>query len=154
MEELENTIIFQEIAESIGLPPLAIEVGFLLLLTALILIIVLVVEAIFKIRKEIIKFRLGADHIASLLTRGIEEFKLNSGVYDFNPGEWRDDTEDKVLRMLQEGKTHDEIKSNLEVSETYIKGVRKWAITNGSLLKKNDTSVLKKGTTNSCSIEQ
>ena len=143
MGELKNTIIFQEIAESIGLPQLAIEVGFLLLLIALILIIVLVVEAMIKIRKETIKFRLGADHIASLLIRGIEEFKLNSGVYDFNPGEWRDDAEDKVLRMLQEGKTHDEIKANLEVSETYIKGVRKWAFDEGSLFKKNEKSALK-----------
>ena len=137
MEGLENTTIFKEIAEFIGLPPLSVEVGFLLLLTALILIIVLVVEAIIKIRKETVKFKLGVDYIAVMLNRGFQESKINRGIYDFNPGEWRDDTKDKVLKMLQDGKTHDEIKASLEVSEPYIKGVRKWAFDAGCLsLKK------------------
>ena len=136
MQALENINIIRDIADLFGLPPLAVEVGFLLILTALILIVVLVLEAIVNIRKEMIKFSSGANYIANILTMGIKEYKLTAGVFDFNPGEWREDTDELVLRMLQEGKTDDEIKANLEVSEPFIEEVRREAYYDGSLFKK------------------
>ena len=136
MEGLDITIIFQKIAESRGLPPLAIEVGFLLLVAAFILSVVLVTGAVIRIAKEMIKFNIGVDYVSSMLTREVEEAKIESGQFDFNPGEWREDTREKVLKMLQDGKTHAEIISKLEVSESYIKGVTRWAFEAGSLFNK------------------
>jgi hypothetical protein len=136
MQGSDITIIFQQIAQSLGLPPLAIEVGFLILVAALILGVVLVSGAVIRIAKEMIKFNIGVDYVSSILTREVEETKIESGQFDFNPGEWREDTREKVLTMLQEGKTHAEITSKLEVSESYIKGVTRWAFEEGSLFNK------------------
>jgi hypothetical protein len=136
MEELDIIIIFQKIAESIGLPLLVIEVGFLLIVSTLILSVVLVSGAVIRIAKEMIKFNIGVDYVSSMLAREVEEEKIESGQFDFNPGEWREDTREKVLIMLQEGKSHAEIISKLEVSESYIKGVTRWAFEEGSLFKK------------------
>jgi len=140
MEGLETGFTVQKIAEAIGLSPLAVEVGFLLFLTALIIVIVLVVEAIIRIKKEFIKFNLGAGYILHLLTREEEHQQAFSGADDVNPGESIDDIRTIVLRMLQEGKSHDEIKENLDVSGPYIKGVRKWAFDEGTLFQKKDKS--------------
>jgi transposase len=84
---------------------------------------VLVSGAVIRIAKEMIKFNFGVDYVSSMLMREVEEAKIESGQFDFNPGEWREDTREKVLGMLQEGKSHAEIISKLEVSESYIKGV-------------------------------
>ena len=48
-------VMIHRIAELAGLPPLAVEAGFLLLLTIIFLIVVLLVLAIFRIKNEIIK---------------------------------------------------------------------------------------------------
>jgi hypothetical protein len=136
MQALENLI--RDIAELFGLPPLAVETGLLLILAAFIIIFVFLLEAIIRIRKEMIKFSLVANYIAGLLTRGITYYNLKSGVYDFNPAEWQDDTREKVLMMLQNGKSQEEIASQLEVSESYIKGVRKWAYYEGTLFEKSE----------------
>ena len=135
MEGLDITIIFQKIAESLGLPPLVVEVGLLVLITALILVVVLVGGAVIRIRKEMIKFNFGVDYVSNMLMREVEESKIKRGDFDFNPGEWREGTREKVLKMLQEGKTHAEIIAKLEVSESYIKGVTRWAFDDGSLFK-------------------
>ena len=87
MQELDFTIISQKIAESLGLAPLLIEVGFLVLVSALILCVVLVTGAVIRIVKELIKFNTGVDYISSMLTRQVEEAKVESGQFDFNPGE-------------------------------------------------------------------
>ena len=123
MQALKNLI--RDIAELFGLPPLAVETGLLLILAAFIIIFVLLLEAIIRIRKEMIKLSLRANYIAGLLTRGITDYKVKSGVFDFNPAEWQDDTREKVLMMLQNGNSIEEIASQLEVSESYIKEVRK-----------------------------
>jgi hypothetical protein len=136
MQGLGITIISQKIAEFLGLPPLVIEVGFLVLVSAFIFCVVLVTGAVIRIAKEMIKFNIGVDYVSSMLTREVEEAKVESGQFDFNPGEWREDTREKVLKMLQEGKTQAEIISTLEVSESYIKGVKRWAFEEGSLFKK------------------
>jgi hypothetical protein len=137
MEGLDITTISQKIAATIGLPPVVIEVGFLVLATAVILSVVLVTGAVIRIAKEMIKFNRGVDHVTKMLAREVEEAKIDRGQFDFNPGEWREDTREKVLAMLQEGKTHAEIMSTLEVSESYIKGVRRWAFEEGSLFEKD-----------------
>ena len=123
-------------AASLGLPPLVIEVGFLVFVSVFILSVVLVTGAAIRIAKEMIKFNIGVDYVSSMLTREVEEAKIESGQFDFNPGEWREDTREKVLKMLQDGKTHAEIISKLEVSESYIKGVTRWAFEAGSLFNK------------------
>ncbi len=132
MEILDITTISQKIAATIGLPPVVIEVGFLVLATAFILSVVLVTGAVIRIAREMIRFNRGVDYVTKMLAREVEEAKIDSGQFDFNPGEWREDTREKVLAMLQEGKTHAEIMSTLEVSESYIRGVRRWAFEEGS----------------------
>ena len=138
MEGLESATIVQKIAGWSGLPPLAVEAGFLLFLTGLILLMVFIVEAILRIRKEFIKLNQGAGYILHLLTRGDEHPPALGDDHFFNPIESPDDIRVVVLKMLQEGKTHDEIKEHLDVSEPYIKGVRKWAFDEGTLFKKPD----------------
>ena len=125
-----------EIAELFGLPSLAIEAILLMILTTFIVIFVFIFEAIIRIKKEMIKFSLGANYIASLLTRGANEYKQKSGVFDFHSGEWQDDIEEKILMMLHEGKSIDEIRSQLQVSESFINEVRKWAYDEGTLFTK------------------
>jgi hypothetical protein len=90
MSASEPTSIIQYIAVITGFPALAIEAGFLLLITALLLIFILVVLVILRIKKEMIKFNLGAGYIARMLTRGAEDLKIARGYYDFNEEEWRD----------------------------------------------------------------
>jgi hypothetical protein len=136
MEGIDIIAISQKISALLGLPPLVIEVGFLIVVSVFILSVVLVTVAVIRIAKEMIKFRIGVDYVSGMLTREIEEAKINSDRFDFNPGEWREDTREKVLKMLQEGKTRAEIMSELEVSESYIKGVTRWAFDEGSLFKK------------------
>jgi hypothetical protein len=52
MPTSETISIIQNLADVIGLPPLAIETGFLLLFMILILLIVLFVRAILRIKEE------------------------------------------------------------------------------------------------------
>lgn len=91
MSTSEATSIIQDITISTGFPTLAIEAGFLFLITASFVIFILVVLVILRIKKEMIKFNLGADYIARMLTRGAEDLKIARGYYDFNEEEWRND---------------------------------------------------------------
>jgi hypothetical protein len=123
----ETTTIFHKIAASIGLPTIAVEVGFLLLLTALFLVFLLVVLAILRVRKETIKMNYTATHIARLLNQGnknIEAGKIAQGYYDFKPDEWREDSKFIVLEMLQQGKSDNEIMKEIDVSPAFINKVK------------------------------
>ena len=123
----EATTIFQKIAVSIGLPSIAVEVGFLILLTALLLIFILVVLAILRVKKEMVKMNTTVTYIARLLHQGqikIQAGKIAQGYYDFKPDEWREDSKFIVLEMLQQGKSDTEILKEIDVSPAYINKVR------------------------------
>lgn len=136
MSAPETTNIIQDLAEVTGLPTLAIEAGFLLILMILILVVVLVVEAIWRIKKEMVKFNLGVGYISLLLKIGIDKRKISLGEFDFRVDEWKDDTKFVVLAMLQKGLSDNEITNVVDVSRAYIKQTRKWAINEGILFKK------------------
>ena len=123
--------MIQKIAEFIGLPLLAIEAGFLLLLTIIFVIVVLLVLAIFRIKNEIIKISYTTNYITRLIERGYKDRKLYKVNYDFK-------TEQMILDMLQEGKTHDEIIKNIYVSEEYAEMIKELAEEEGLLPKKTD----------------
>jgi hypothetical protein len=65
--------IFEKIAAATGLPPIAVEVGFIILTLILILITIMMVLSILRIRKEIINLNYRIGYIARLLKREIEE---------------------------------------------------------------------------------
>jgi hypothetical protein len=123
----ESTTIIHKIAVSIGLPTLAVEVGFLVLLTALLLVFILVVLTILRVRKETIRMNYTVTYIARLLNQGhrnIQAGKIAQGYYDFKPDEWREDSKFIVLEMLQKGKSDYEIMKKIDVSPAYINKVR------------------------------
>ncbi|MGD8763853.1 MAG: hypothetical protein PVG87_16195 [Desulfobacteraceae bacterium] len=127
----EATTIFQKIADSMGLPAIAVEVGFLLLLTALLLVLILMVLAILRVRKEAIRMNYTATYIAGLLNQGqrnIQAGKIAQGYYDFKPDEWREDSKFIVLEMLQQGKSDNEIMNEIDVSPAYINKVRRGGV--------------------------
>lgn len=123
----ESTTIIHKIAVSIGLPTIAVEVGFLVLLTALLLVFILVVLTILRVRKETIRMNYTVTYIARLLNQGhrnIQASKIAQGYYDFKPDEWREDSKFIVLEMLQQGKSDNEIMKEIDVSPAYINKVR------------------------------
>ena len=122
--------MIHRIAELAGLPPLAVEAGFLLLLTIIFVIVVLLVLAIFRIKNEIIKISYTTNYITRLIERGYKDRKLYKVNYDFK-------TEQMILDMLQEGKSHDEIIKNIYVSEEYAEMIKVLAEEEGLLPKKN-----------------
>ena len=95
-------IMIQKIVDFTGLPSLFIETGFLLLMTFLIIIVVFLVLAIFRIKNEMIKMGYTINYIARLLERGYKTRKLYKVNYDLQ-------TEEIVLEMLQQGKSYKEI---------------------------------------------
>jgi hypothetical protein len=124
----ETTTIFQKIAVSIGLPSIAVEVGSLLLLTALLLVFISVVLAILRVRKEMVKMNYTATYIARLLSKGyknLQTTKIAQGYYDFKPDEWREDSKFIIFEMLQQGKSDNEIMEKIDVSPAYINKIRK-----------------------------
>jgi hypothetical protein len=124
----ETATIFHKIAVSMGLPTIAVEVGFLILLTALLLIFILVVLAILRVKKEMVKMNSTATYIARLLNQGqrkIQAGKIAQGYYDFRPDEWREDSKFIVLEMLQQGKSDTEILKEIDVSPAYINKVKR-----------------------------
>ena len=123
-------VIIHRIAEFTGLPLLAVEAGFLLLLTIIFLIVVLLVLAIFRIKNEIIKISYTTNYITRLIERGYKDRKLYKVNYDFK-------TEQMILDLLQEGKSHDEIIKNIYVSEEYAEMIKVLAEEEGLLPKKN-----------------
>jgi hypothetical protein len=124
-------VIIHRIAEFTGLPLLAVEAGFLLLLTIIFVIAVLLVLAIFRIKNEIIKISYTTNYITRLIERGYKDRKLYKVNYDFK-------TEQMILDMLQEGKSHDEIIKNIYVSEEYAEMIIELAEEEGLLPKKTD----------------
>ena len=122
--------MIHRIVELVGLPPLAVEAGFLLLLTIIFVIVVLLVLAIFRIKNEIIKISYTTNYITRLIERGYKDRKLYKVNYDFK-------TEQMILDLLQEGKSHDEIIKNIYVSEEYAEMIKVLAEEEGLLPKKN-----------------
>ena len=109
MSSFEITTIIQDLSELTGLSSLAIEIGFLLILTALVLAVVFVIEAIFRIKKEMVKLSSGAGYIAHLLKVGADKRKVSQGYFDFRVEEWKEDTRFVVLALLQKGMSDNEI---------------------------------------------
>jgi hypothetical protein len=127
--------MIHKIAEFTGLPLLAVEAGFLLLLTIIFVIVVLLVLAIFRIKNEIIKISYTTNYITRLIERGYKDRKLYKVNYDLK-------TEQIILDMLQEGKSYREIIKNIYVSEEYVEIIEKLAEEEGLLPKKTDEILL------------
>ena len=127
--------MIHKIAEFTGLPLLAVEAGFLLLLTIIFVIAVLLVLAIFRIKNEIIKISYTTNYITRLIERGYKDRKLYKVNYDLQ-------TEQIILDMLQEGKSFGDIIKNIYVSEEYVKIIEKLAEEEGLLPKKTDEILL------------
>jgi len=121
--------MIQKIADITGLPSLFIETGFLLLLTFLIVIVVFLVLAIFRIKNEMIKMGYTINYIARLLERGYKTRKLYKVNYDLQ-------TEEIVLEMLQQGKSDKEIMQAIPVSKEYIDIIASVATEKGLLPKR------------------
>ena len=124
-------VTIHKIAEFTGLPLLALEAGFLLLLTIIFVIIVLLVLSIFRIRNEIIKISYTTNYITRLIERGYKERKLHKINYDLK-------TEQIILELLQAGKSCEEIVKNIFVSEEYVEMIEGLAEEEGLLPKKTD----------------
>ena len=123
--------MIHKIAEFSGLPLIAVEAGFLLLLTIIFVIVVLLVLAIFRIKNEIIKISYTTNYITRLIERGYKDRKLYKVNYDLK-------TEQIILDMLQEGKSHSDILKNIYVSEEYVEIIEGLAEEEGLLPKKTD----------------
>ncbi len=121
--------MIHKIAEFTGLPLLAVEAGFLLLLTIIFVILALLVLAIFRIKNEIIKISYATNYITRLLERGYKDRKLYKVNYDLK-------IEQSVLEMLQAGKSCQEIIKNIYVSEEYVQMIEGLAEEEGLLAKK------------------
>ena len=123
--------IIHKIAEFTGLPLLAVEAGFLLLLTFIFVVLVLLVLAIFRIKNEILKISYTTNYIVRLIERGYKDRKLYKVNYDLK-------TEQIILDMLQAGKSYGDIIKNIYVSEEYIEMIEGLAQEEGLLPKKSD----------------
>ena len=124
-------VMIQKIAEFTGLPLLAVEAGFLLLLTIIFVVLVLLVLAIFRIKNEILKIGYTTNYIVRLIERGYKDRKLYKVNYDLK-------TEQIILEMLQEGKSYSDIIKNIYVSEEYIEMIEQLAQEEGLLPAKPD----------------
>ncbi|MGD8294545.1 MAG: hypothetical protein PVF37_22725 [Desulfobacterales bacterium] len=124
-------VMIQKIAEFTGLPLLAVEAGFLLLLTIIFVVLVLLVLAIFRIKNEILKIGYTTNYIVRLIERGYKDRKLYKVNYDLK-------TEQIILEMLQEGKSHSDIIKNIYVSEEYIEMIEQLAQDEGLLPDKSN----------------
>ena len=68
----QATSILDKIAISLGWPPLAVEICFIILTMIIILVIFIVVFAILRIRKEMISLNFKLGYIARMVKREIE----------------------------------------------------------------------------------
>ncbi len=118
--------MIHKLAEFTGLPLLAIETGFLLLLTIIFVIMVLLVLAIFRIKHEIIKISYTTNYITRLIERGFKDRKLYKINYDLK-------TERMILDMLEQGIPSDQIVKNIYVSEEYVEMIEELAEEEGLL---------------------
>ena len=123
--------MIHKIAEFTGLPLLAVEAGFLLLLTIIFVVLVLLVLAIFRIKNEILKISYTTNYIVRLVERGYKDRKLYKVNYDLK-------TEQIILDMLQEGKSYSDIIKSIYVSEEYIEMIEGLAQEEGLLPKNSD----------------
>ena len=123
--------MIHKIAEFTGLPLLAVETGFLLLLTIIFVIMVLLVLAIFRIKHEIIKISYTTNYITRLIERGFKDRKLYKINYDLK-------TERMVLDMLEQGIPSDQIVKNIYVSEEYVEMIEELAEEEGLLPTETD----------------
>jgi len=121
--------MIQKITDFTGLPSLVIETGFLLFLTFLIVIVIFLVLAIFRIKNEMIKMGYSINYIARILERGYKTRKLYKVNYDL-------ETEEIVLKMLQQGKSYKEIMQAIPVSKEYVDIIESLATEKGLLPKK------------------
>jgi hypothetical protein len=124
-------VMIHKLAEFTGLPLLAVEAGFLLILTLIFVILALLVLAIFRIKNEIIKISYTTNYITRLLERGYKERKLYKVNYDLK-------TEQNILDLLQAGKSCQEIIKQIYVSEEYVEMIEGLAEEEGLLAKKPD----------------
>ena len=69
---VEATSIFERIAQSLELPPLVVEISFIILTMIIILIVFVLLFSVLRIRKEIISLNFKLGYIARLLKREIE----------------------------------------------------------------------------------
>jgi len=123
--------MIHKLAEFTGLPLLAIETGFLLLLTIIFVIMVLLVLAIFRIKQEIIKISYTTNYITRLIERGFKDRKLYKINYDLK-------TERMILDMLEQGIPSDQIVKNIYVSEEYVEMIEELAEEEGLLPTQTD----------------
>ncbi len=72
MPTSETITVFQKIATATGLTPWQVEIGSVVLFTLIIVVIIYVVLAISRIRKEIINLNLAVRYLVRLLKQGIE----------------------------------------------------------------------------------
>ena len=112
----EVPTIFEKIAASTGLPSLAVEAGFLLITISIVLVVIFMVLAVFRIRKEMIKVNVALSYIARLLTKGFEHLDPE--------GPSLDSTQRVVVEMLMQGHSYDEIHKRVDVSQEYVDIVR------------------------------
>ena len=125
--------MIHKIVELTNLSPLVIETGFLLFLTFCIVVVVFLVLAVLRIKNEMIKMGYTINYIARLLERGYKTRKLYKVNYDL-------ETEDIVLEMLQQGKSHNEIRKTIPVSKEYVEIIESVATQKGLLARKPDES--------------
>ena len=128
-------VMIHKIAEFTGLPLLAVEAGFLLLLTIIFVIGVLLVLAIFRIKNEILKISYTTNYIVRLVERGYKDRKLYKVNYDLK-------TEQIILDMLQDGKSYADIIKHIYVSEEYVELIAALAEEEGLLPQKTDQESL------------
>jgi hypothetical protein len=72
MPTTETITVFQKIADATGLSPWAVEIGSVVLLALIIAVIIYVLLAISRIRKEIINLNLVIRYLVRLLKQEIE----------------------------------------------------------------------------------
>jgi Sec-independent protein translocase protein TatA len=72
MPTSETITVFQRIATATGLSPLEVEIGSVVLFALIIVVIIYVVLAISKIRKEIINLNLAVRYLVRMLKQEIE----------------------------------------------------------------------------------
>ena len=121
--------MIHKISEVINIPPLVIETGFLLFLTFCIVVVVFLVLAVLRIKNEMIKMSYTVNYIARFLERGYKTRKLYKLNYD-------PETEGIVLDMLQDGKSHNEIRKTVPVSKEYVEIIESVAGQKGLLAQK------------------
>ncbi len=77
MPTSETITVFQRIATATGLSPLEVEIGSVVLFALIIAVIIYVVLAISKIRKEIINLNLAVRYLVRLKKQEIEEAAID-----------------------------------------------------------------------------